>query len=145
MTTDFSSKRTPQAFWFGRLFCSDRLQGARGAPVAFPLSWSPPGAGGTCGSHRCPTPPGSQVGWGSPRSLEEVLAVQSGRLPVGGASAGLARMPGQWTSRIKDEDFAKDAKIEIWDVVQGKVRDDGGRGQGETLLRRAVPPHAPST
>ena len=54
-------------------------------------------------------------------------------------------MPGPWTSWVKDEDFAKDAKIEIWDVVQAKVLDDNGRDQGEVLLRRAGPPHAPTT
>ena len=49
-------------------------------------------------------------------------------------------MPGPWASWVKDEDFAKDAKIEIWDVIQAKVLDGAGRDQGEILLRRAGPP-----
>ena len=54
-------------------------------------------------------------------------------------------MAGPWTSWVEDEDFAKGAKIEIWDVIQAKVLDDAGRNQGEILLRRAGPPHASST
>ena len=46
-------------------------------------------------------------------------------------------MPGPWVSWAKDEDFAKDAKVEIWGVIQAKVLDDTGRALGEGLLRRA--------
>ena len=53
-------------------------------------------------------------------------------------------MPGPWTSWVKDKDFAKDAAIEIWDVIQAKVLDDAGRDQGEILPRRCGPPHSPS-
>ena len=53
-------------------------------------------------------------------------------------------MSGPWASWAKDEDFAKDLKVEVGDVLLAKVWEDGGRPQDEILLRRAGPPHAPT-
>ena len=53
-------------------------------------------------------------------------------------------MPGPWASWAKGEVFAKDCKIELWDVIQAKVLTDDGRPQGDVLLRRPGPPQSPS-
>ena len=64
---------------------------------------------------------------------------------VGGAPTGTPRaMSGPWVSWIKDEDFAKDFLIELWDAIEAKVLTDDGRPQGTILLGRAGPPESPS-
>ena len=53
-------------------------------------------------------------------------------------------MPGSWTNWELDPDFAKDFKVELWDVVQAELLTDAGVAQGEGLLRRPGLPHARS-
>ena len=53
-------------------------------------------------------------------------------------------MPGPSANWTKDEDFAKDFKIELWDVVEARALTDDGRPQCNILLRRAGPPESPS-
>ena len=79
------------------------------------------GASGTWGSARCPAPAREAGGGGGPRGSSGRSSLVGAARPVGGASAGPAAMPEPWTPWAKDEDFAKDVKVEVWGVLEAKV------------------------